>query len=256
MERLLGRFSNRALHTSISVLLIASVALASCGKQARAPQTSQPVAPKVIWSGVSSGYAIRWTTGDITAAPARAPGRPSFSELGRAIVHFSAITREQTSNCDFQREVRLQSVVGSIISVRESDSTHCDNGVTGTGLATAAINLARPQAAAMLSDIFPAHALAAAQMKAGQLCKSVPKDLLSRFAFGELHGNTVVVLLTLSPGCSSTDINLALTAPPALKQQLRLAAQEKAGFLWHDQAAISHGDVTAISYHYRTSTLP
>jgi hypothetical protein len=238
----------------VVVVLAAVVALASCSKMTIQP-TSTPtsIVPKQIWSGSSGGFAILWTTGDITAHPTNAPATQALSEIGRTVVDFHAITRHQTSDCDMTRQARLQSVVGSVVSIQSADTMKCANGVNGTGLGIVAIDLAHPQKPVSLADLFPAHELAALRTKAAHFCKAVPGDLLGRFAFSELHGATVIVAVTLPPDCTESEVDLALGVPKALQQPLTLAAQRQQGFLLHDQRAIADGLATTVNYHYRTA---
>ncbi len=236
------------------LVVLAAAALVSCSKLTTQPMaTPTSIVPKQIWSGTSGGFAILWTTGDITAHPANAPTPQVLSEIGRTVVDFHAITRHQTSDCDMTRQARVQSVVGSIVSIQSADTMKCADGASGTGLGTVAINLTHPLAPLSLADLFPNHELAALRTKAEHFCKSVPSDLLDRFAFAELHGSTVIVAVTLPPDCTESEVDLALGVPKALKQPLTLAAQRQQGFLLHDQRAIADGLATTVNYHYRTA---
>ncbi len=238
----------------VLIVLATAVALASCAKLTIEPSASPtPIVPKQIWSGQSGGYVIDWTTGDITAHPAADPAHQSLSEIGRTIVDFHAITRRQTADCDMIRQAKLLSVVGAVVSIQSADSMKCASGASGTGLGTVALDLAHPLTPLSLAGFFPSHELAALQTKAEHFCKTVPKDLLGRFAFGELHGNTVIVTVTLPPDCTESEVDLALNVPGALKQSLELAAQRKQGFLAHDLGTVSGGLVTTVNYHYRTA---
>jgi hypothetical protein len=245
---------SESMKLSLVFVVVTAAAVTSCSKMTIAPLSSpSPVVPKQIWSGSSGGFQVNWTTGDITASPEHASGQLALSELGRTIVDFHEITHKQTSDCDMTRQAKLQSVVGSIVSIQFSDTMKCTNGATGTGLGSVAIDLAHPKTPLLLSSLFPGHELYALQILAGRFCKTVPKNLLSRFAFSELHGNTVIVAVTLPPDCTASHLDLALNVPAALKRPLNLAAQRKKGFLWHDQPAVASGAVTTVNYHYRTS---
>lgn len=237
------------------VLLVLASVLAACGKLAIAPPQASPPPgpPKLIWAGVSDGFSIRWTAGDITATPVGTPTRQVLSELGLTIFDFHGITRKQSADCDFVRVTQLASVVGSIVTILDTDTMKCANGTNGAGRKAVAIDLTHPTKSALLSDYFPAHELDSLQTRARQLCSSKPEDLLSRFAFSELHGNTVTIVVTLPGNCSSPSVTLALNTPTKLRAALELAAKRKEGFLWHDQAAISGGQTTTINYHYRTA---
>ncbi|MDQ6767380.1 MAG: hypothetical protein M3Z41_06180 [Candidatus Eremiobacteraeota bacterium] len=236
-------------------VVLAAAALASCGKFTITPPLASPPSniSKQIWTGDSGGFTILWTTGDITAAPRATPKKTVLSELGRTVVDFHEMMTKQRADCDLVRQAKLQSVVGTIVSIQYDDSMRCTSGANGTGRGSVAIDLSHPKTPLALSKLFPTHELDALRSKASHFCKVVPKDLFSRFAFSELHANTVIVAVSLPPDCSESEIDLALNVPVALKQPLGLAAQRKAGFLRHDQGAVSGGEATTVNYHYRTS---
>jgi hypothetical protein len=241
---------------SVLVLLIAVFAVQACGKFTIVPPLASPPSgvPTQIWSGSSGGFAIDWTTGDISASPQADPSKKVLSEFDRTVADFYRQTRKQRSDCDLQRAAELQSVVGSIVSISSTDSMKCTDGSTGKGMRTTAIDLAHPKSTLLLSDLFPAHELASLQTRAGHLCPHpAPRDLLSSFAFGEVHGNIVVVAVALPPQCSGSHVDLAMTIPAKLKAPLALAAQRKQGFLRRDRPAIAKAAVTTVDYHYRTS---
>jgi len=129
----------------------------------------------------------------------------------------------------------------------------CASGATGTGRKTVAVDLRHPGTPALLTDYFPAHELDSLVTRANLLCHSKPEHLFNRFAFSELHGNAVVVAVTLPPDCSTSSVSLALNVPTKLSLPLQLAASRKQGFLLKDQPMISGGQTTTINYHYRTT---
>ena len=241
---------------SVLVLLIVVFAVEACGKFTIVPPLASPPSgvPTQIWSGSSGGFAIDWTTGDISASPLTDPAKKVLSEFDRTVADFYRQTRKQSSDCDLQRAAELQSVVGSIVSIASTDSMQCTNGASGKGKRTTAIDLVHPKSTLLLSDLFPAHELASLQTRAGHLCPHpAPRDLLNSFAFGEVHGSVVVVTVALPPQCGGSHIDLALTIPAKLKAPLTLAAKRKEGFLRRDQPGIAKAAVTTINYHYRTS---
>ena len=237
----------------VFVVLVTAAGLVACSKFTIAPPNASPspFVPKPIWSGTSAGFQITWTTADIIAATTGAQPHEAFSEVGRTIADFHAVTRGQTSDCDMTRQADLQSVVGPILSIRTTDTMKCANGSVGAGRSTMAIDLTHPQRTLSLADLFPVHELDALTVKAEHFCPSVPKDLLSRFAFSELHRQTVIVAVTLPPGCSTAEVDLALNVPVALAKPLQMAARRTQGFLLHDQPAVSGGLSTTVNYHYR-----
>lgn len=237
------------------ILILAVSAVAACAKMTIAPPPASPAGgpPKLIWAGTSGGFSIRWTAGDISASKVSAPSRQVLSELGLTIFDFHNITRKQSSDCDFVRVTQLQSVVGSIVSIMDTDTMKCANGTNGTGRKTVAVDLRHPSTPALLSDYFPAHELDSLKTRADRFCSSKVENLFNRFSFSELHGNTVIVAVTLPPDCSTSSVSVALNLPPALRVPLALAAQRKQGFLLQSQPMISGGQTTTINYHYRTT---
>lgn len=236
-------------------VVLAALAIAGCAKHAQAPTTGPTLsAPKVVWTGNSGGYAIRWTNGEITAVALSAPKRPIFSELGQAIMRFSTVAGKESSDCDLQRTAAVQSVVGSIISLSHDDTMHCNSGKSGVGTSFAAVNLAHPRNPMLLSDIFPGTDVAAVLAKAHEDCAIVPINLLSGFAFRDVVGNMVSVQIRLPGTCTTKNIDLSFAVPAQLKLPLQLAAQKREGFLQRDQPAIANGLSTIITYHYRTSS--
>ena len=237
---------------SLVIVVLAAAVTASCSKFNIAPLMSPgPVVPKQIWSGTSGGFTIDWTTADIVARPQNDPKRQALSELTRTAIDFHTMAHKQTSDCDMTRQAKIQSVVATIVSIQRSDTMRCTNGANGTGSGSAAVDLAHPKTPLLLSSLFPVHEVDALKTKAQQFCKTVPKDLQSSFAFSELHGNVVVVAVSLGADCNQSEVDLALNVPPSLKKNLDLAAKRQQGFLWHDEPAIANGSVTTINYHYR-----
>lgn len=237
------------------VILMFAVAAAACGKLSLSPQQPSPPPgpPKLIWSGTSDGFAIRWTAGDITATPVAAPTREVFSALGLTIFDFHNISRRQSSDCDFVRVTQLQSVVGPIVSVQDDDTMKCTNGANGIGRKTVAIDLTHPGAPVSIAAYFPAHAVLGLQAVAMHACPGKLPDLKTRFAFADLSGSEVTVKLTLPPDCKHASVSMVLPVPEKLRKALELAAQDKQGFLERDQARIARGQTTTINYHYRVN---
>jgi len=235
-----------------AVLVVA--AQLGCAKLQMSPSaTPSNYAPKQIWTGTSGGYQIAWTTAEISASALVSPQHEAFSEIGRTITDFHAKTRGQRADCDMSRQAVLQSVVGPIISVRTADIMKCANGDNGTARGAHAFDLAHPANPLSLTALIPEHELHALTVKAGQFCAQPPADLMNRFAFSEVHGAVVIIMVTLPENCSSAQLSIAVNVPAKLKQPLALAAARTQGFLGRDQAAISSGLSTTVNYHYRAA---
>jgi hypothetical protein len=242
----------------LTIVSLAAVALvlSGCAKLTIAPQTppTPPGPPKIIWSGRSAGYIIRWTASDIAAMPVAKPSGTTLSELGLTIYDFHQISRQQTADCDFVRVAQVQSVVGPIVSILDNDSMRCSNGTTSIDRKTVAIDLRHPTTQALLTDYFPARELSSLLLRVARSCSTKPENLLNGFSFDELHGNAVLLAVTLPTSCSSSSINMALNVPAKLARALMLAASRRQGFLLRDQGAVSGEQTTTINYHYRTTS--
>jgi hypothetical protein len=245
------------MRRSLVFVAVVALALASCSKLSLAPPAASPTAfvPRQIWSGTSAGYRIMWSTADLIAYPQNSPTREAYSELGRTIVDFHGMLHAQRADCDVTRQADLQSVVGSIISVRTSDSMKCTSGVTGSSRSAQSFDLAHPRDPLTLTSLFPAHELYALTTRAQHFCSPVPADLFNRFAFSELdqHQHVVVLAVTLPQTCTTEQINVSFNVPTKLQQPLVQAAARTHGFLWRDQPVVSRGLSTTINYHYRAA---
>lgn len=242
------------MRLSLIFVMVAAIAFAGCSKFITPPNANPSnFMPRPIWSGTSGGYRIAWSTADLVAYPQNSPSREAFSELGRTIVDFHSLLRAQRADCDVTRQADLQSVVGSLISIRTSDSMKCTSGVTGSSRSAQTFDLAHPRDPLPLTALFPAHELDALTTRAQHFCASVPADLFNRYAFSELHQRQVIVAVTLPQNCTTDRVDITLNVPAKLKQPLAQAAQRVHGFLWHDQPAVSNGLSTTINYHYRAA---
>ena len=235
------------------IVVLTALLIAACGKLAIAPQQPSPPPgpPKLIWSGQSAGFTIRWTASDIIASPVGAPTHELLSGLGLTIFDFHIISHQQSSDCDFVRVMQLQSVVGPIVSLQDDDTMKCTNGATGLGRKVVAVDLTHPGQPASLSEFFSPTQLAPLLTRAAHACTSKVPDLARRFSFVSLEAKDVTVRLTLPPGCSTPNVDAPLPVPAKLRAPLVLAASRKQGFLAGEQAKISGGQTTTINYHYR-----
>jgi hypothetical protein len=243
------------MRLSLLFVMVTAAALASCSKLNITAPSAKPstFAPREIWHGESGGYRIAWSTADLIAFPQHASGVEAFSELGRTISDFHGMLRAQRADCDLTRQADLQSVVGTIISIRTLDTMKCTSGTSGSSRGARSFDLAHPRDPLPLTSLFPAHELDALSTKARHFCSAVPADLFNRFAFSELHQQQVIVAVTLPQTCTTEQVDITLNVPAKLKQPLAQAAQRMRGFLWHDQPAVSNGLSTTINYHYRAA---
>ena len=137
---------------------------------------------ETIWSGKSGGFAIEWTTADLSAKSAADPARQAFS-LRELLAQYWATAElankhdletlaeeaKQTGEtpvgptpCRLEYEYRVLSIVGALLSVEERFSSSCknDDGQPGKTTQYIAIDLNKPAPEpAMGSAILPQASL-------------------------------------------------------------------------------------------------
>lgn len=207
-----------------------------------------------FWQGRADGVEVRWTASDLT-----------FSREQKPFYSFrDAFEKTSSQGCSREGTVRLLSVVGTLVSVHESDAGYCEGAAHPYAVQTfRALDLGKKAAPARLTDWFPKADVYKALMGDRIVLKALdgqkPRtldalikaldgyqsddcaygfsdDLLSRFAFHHLKGDQVAVRLGLSHGCEVnrgglTQLGLYLPIPPALKGPLGRAARGQAGYL-------------------------
>jgi hypothetical protein len=248
----------------------------------------------LIWEGASGGLQVHWTTSDL-----RITNRQGAS-YSRADALRSAFDREMAGPnapagkpCVRELRISLLSVVGPMLSLRESTTTTCEreaHPAAETRFVT--LDFSKMPAGAGdsaarrldLADLFPERAvlgalrsnaavrqsleatsaeptmlmeLVAELAKAPPVldnsrCFSYPEDLLTRFAFEAVQGNTVTLELGL-PGAapcrdSLTQIPIALPIPSQQSAALTAAASRAEGFLMKDAGKIAQNRVTALTF--------
>jgi len=164
-------------------------------KGAGASTASSPSPSGVIWEGVSQGLRIRWTAEDVTAAKAGAGEGAIFSLAAEIRSSFDREVAERGADdtrtaaearvrgeaaaspgpCTRESRVSVLSIVGSIISYRESFTTSCAReahpsgetrlvSVDLAGLGAVGASSARARRV-RLADYFPEEAILAALRK-------------------------------------------------------------------------------------------
>ena len=123
----------RATVTAILLLVLA------WGSHAQKPNRS-------IWSGTSGGARITWTRSDLRASIA---GQPAFSLRSVAERSFglyrSAVEEAELGACVYERTFQVLSIVGPIVSFRDSVLTSCEQQAhPGGERRVTAVDLSRP----------------------------------------------------------------------------------------------------------------
>jgi hypothetical protein len=133
-----------------------------CGVFARAvPSTDAP--EKIIWTGESGGFTIRWTTENLSASRSgSAEGavfnvRPMVEREWKEIEgDRSKRIREGESLMDFEydRSIEVLSIVGPLVSISDSEGCDCGGAHPSAVTIYRALDLSRPGAVDLSSDGF------------------------------------------------------------------------------------------------------
>jgi hypothetical protein len=153
------------------------------------PATPETTEPSLIWEGGSGGLRIQWTTLDVAAQKGEPSGAPAFSIVSRLRASFeqdetrrldddARVASEAKARgekpptpnpCVQETRIAVLSVVGTLLSVRETTATSCQREAHPSGearfvsldlgglAATGAKN--RGPATAKLTDYFPTSAV-------------------------------------------------------------------------------------------------
>jgi hypothetical protein len=109
-------------------------------------------AQRMIWTGRSGGFVFQWSTTDISVRPVQSPTKVLFSVRELAQKDFAAFFEAskdpdtgEIAKCTDERTFVVLSVVGSIISLRDSSFTVCERAAHPGGESRhIAIDLAKP----------------------------------------------------------------------------------------------------------------
>ncbi len=231
------------------------------------------IAQAIIWEGESAGLNIRWTKNEITVTTPF--GRQIFSTTQLAQKDFEADflmdkSLYKNNPCEYQRNFALLSVVGSIATISDTESTKCKNmkhpSIDHNFIT---IDLAKSAEAVKLTDLFvesdilaallndkiiklslknktPAtltglfNALEWSEIVIKDCTYTLPINFLNQFAFHHVTARQVAIRLHLQPmthACESKKAQLGfyLPIPTTLKMALNRAQMQNSGFLMRDQ---------------------
>jgi LysM repeat protein len=231
------------------------------------------IAQAVIWEGESAGLNIRWTKSEITATTPF--GRQIFSTTQLAQKNFEADflmdkSLYKNNPCKYKRNFVLLSVVGSIVTISDTEYTSCKTMAhPSIDHNFRAIDLAKSAQAVKLTDLFLESDILAALLNDKIIKLSLkgktpttltelfnvlewseivikdctyrlPIDFLSQFAFHHVTARQVAMRLHLQPMtnvCESKNAQLGfyLSIPRTLKMALNRAQMQNSGFLMQDQ---------------------
>jgi len=219
------------------------------------------IAQAVIWEGESAGFNIRWTKSEITATTPF--GRQVFSTTQLAQKNFEADflmdkSLYKNNPCEYKRSFALLSVVGSIITISDTEYTSCKTMAhPSVDHNFRVIDLAKSAQAVKLTDLFLESDILAALLNDKILKLSLkgktptsltelfdvlewseivikdctytlPIDFLSQFAFHHVTARQVAIRLHLQPMahvCESKNAQLGfyLPIPATLRMPLNRA---------------------------------
>lgn len=239
--------------------------------KAKAPADS--IVP--IWQGISDGYTIIWNWKDVVAsAGGKGAARFSLHDLLEHDWVMSFPEPEFARGCSSEYSIRILSVVGSLISMEQSEYGECP-GAAHPGLLTSyeVITLANPDRRIPLTHYFDENDIYQALINDGIVKKvlvaeKIPppatleqlvhelsgaitfceygfeSNLLTHFAFHHIEGDKVAVRLGVSHGAGAcrgmlTQIGILLPIPEHLSGALKKANARDEGFLMKDLESIA-----------------
>jgi len=129
---------------AMSFSLMVCSLLALSGMAQRAAQKSAP--EQVIWAGISGGFAIRWTTGEVAASPSSSATDVRLSARQLARAEFAKIEKDadDVDLCEYERTFRIASVVGSIVTLEDTYYLGCGGAHPDGRARFVAVDLAKP----------------------------------------------------------------------------------------------------------------
>ncbi|HZS05294.1 MAG TPA: hypothetical protein VFD58_10710 [Blastocatellia bacterium] len=106
---------------------------------------------RLIWSGESAGYSLRWTTADLyvqsQAGTEKIFGpiaKKAFEEdAGDATGNSQSGGKQEQADCDLRRDFTLLSAVGTLVSFQDVDSPYCGGLHAGYSVRFTTIDLAK-----------------------------------------------------------------------------------------------------------------
>jgi hypothetical protein len=204
--------------------------------------------------------------------------RPQFDhEMAELRAGSDGKTTDPATQCTRETDVAVLSIVGSLLSYRETRETSCAAEAHPGGetiYATLNVAVARERSSMVLDALFPQAAIATAlradKVVQGSLgtakvgtgladlvktladsspvatasaCYEFPQDLLARFAFHHVSDGRVAIRIGL-PGAGTcrtqlTQLGIMLPVPQPLAVALQLAANQSGGLLMQQAEAIT-----------------
>jgi LysM repeat protein len=238
---------------------------------------------KTLWQDNSGKLHFRWTTDDIVVTNGQ--DKPIFSAQQVAQTRFTADFLPATTFkvCEYQRELKLLSVVDTIASFAQAERVNCQNSPQASlEIQMYSLDMASGQPVnltdffseatlltAFLNDAVVKKALAGSEVKnpttLAELYEALqwaditikecdyylPANYLSQFAFHHLRKNQVAIRVNLplvNHSCQGDNLFIAfyLPIPTSLKTALKQASFRKAGFLMSAQEKVANGETTMI----------
>ena len=133
-----SRFNKKSVACVFAfLLLLCADGLAAGGSKQTSATSATPCAGNaassdMIWQGLSGGFCVEWTTKDVAAAASPTAGASAYSlaqELRQSFDEENTLHVEKNATapnpCLQEHRVAILSIVGSIISVRETSTLSC-----------------------------------------------------------------------------------------------------------------------------------
>lgn len=146
------------IYLTLACLFVACSLFTSAQADNSTPVTSGELkqADQTIWTGRSGGYALRWSTAEISAHSSRTSTDVRFSAKAIARKDFAdykssmmSVEEPDTPHCIYERTFTLLSVIGSLVSVRDNYYSSCTGEAHPAGeTRLLAFDLAKPGAVA------------------------------------------------------------------------------------------------------------
>lgn len=117
----------------VCLCMVCATYVSATGDSAVKAGIAAPASQRMIWTGRSGGFVFQWSAADISARPVESLTGVLFSVKSLAQKDFEAFREAskdsqsgKIEHCLYDRTFTVLSVVGPIISLRDNNSTTCD----------------------------------------------------------------------------------------------------------------------------------
>ena len=114
-------------------------------------EVRQKITGRSIWKGVSAGFQIEWTTSDLFSTSGetvetifRSLAKRGYEEFEADINRTDHTKGAPLNNCDYRRDFKVRSIVGSLITFEDTEYSDCGGAHPSTDMRFTLIDLSRP----------------------------------------------------------------------------------------------------------------